>query len=849
MDNASTCNILLFSLPEIAEWSQTNKGKVEIPAFQRGLVWNAAQIEVLWDSLMRHIPIGSFSLLPRKGNEQYSKSKDNIGTADGDRHYFLLDGQQRANAIAIGLQSFPPSNNDSPILWIDILPPQALKDRSNRKFFFYLTTPARPWGYRIDDARTENRSAKVSVSQYKAILNEAGFSDGEEVNLIKKPAPEELWPVCAGLPMPITTLLAYKEEGSFVEAIYRTTAGKMFPWINHFWKVLGGDQPEKKQAEAREQILYLQHQLNTVIADTQVMAMVAPEGLANEATNKNQDDDRSGIALYFTRLNRGGTPPSREDLDYSILKSILPSLSAIDDCAKERMHPSRLANLAMLSFLSTESGPGWKHNLSRHDIFMLKEKPDFARYINENLLQDIITIDTWLLRKKEMTEYGLPPFLRTRLAQRQPNLYRFLLILAGQMRNLTSAPDGFAKVIVAFSTIMAWFGNDEKLKFAELAKHTPEIAGSISISSILRIFGEWMASQIESGALNLPPSLNYFRNIETAVDIKDENAVNRAWLDPEYSAGAERIRQWHTEEGQSLVLYACRDYLSRTFGEYDSAMAVWNEDSRPWDYDHIIPQAWLKGTYQGDFHVLVARFLNSIGNIAPIPFGANRSKHDTPPGMISLYTQQNQTDALFIKFDLNGELPFFVNNNSYDRLEKDQKLAFEFALVTAHRMAILYNEWWHTLAIEELLNDCYMESRKLEIEDFTAEFKNQFPQAAEHIRTVYIAADGSQHDVSQPWDWARPWISCGIAGFYRKNAGEPAIRCFLCKTFQVNNNEYGLRRHPDETHLDGKNAWWIADHYHQAKDGDFFEYAECLLCSDKGSGESFECDKYVELRK
>lgn len=841
MDHTRTCNILPFSLPQIAEWDQTNRGTVEIPAFQRGLVWNAAQIEVLWDSLMRRIPIGAFSLLPMKGNEQYSKSQDNVGSADGNPHYFLLDGQQRANAIAIGLQPFPPPKKDSPILWIDILPPEGLTERSNRKFFFYLTTPARPWGYRIDDARTENRSAKVSVAQYKASLNEAGLADGEEVNLVKKPAPEELWPVCAGLPMPIATLLAFKEEGSLVEAICRTTAGKMFPWINHFCNVLRGDQPEEKQAKAREQIICLQHQLNEIIADTQVMAMVAPAGLANEATNENQDDDRSGIALYFTRLNRGGTPPSREDLDYSILKSILPTLSAIDDCAKDRnrMHPARLANLAMLSFLSTESGPGWKPNLSRHDIFSLKKKPGFTRYINENLRQDIITVDTWLLRQKETAEYGLPPFLRTRLAQRQPNLYRFLLILAGQMRNQTSAPDGFAKVMVAFSTILAWFGNDEKLRFDELAKQPPEIAESKSSSDLQRILGEWMASQIESGVLRLPPSPDYFRSIEAAAD-KDENTVNRQWLDPEYSAGAERIRQWHTEEGQSLVLYACREYLSRTFGEYDSAMAVWNEDSRPWDYDHIIPQAWLKGAHQGKFHILVARFLNSIGNIAPIPFGANRSKHDTPPGNISLYTQQNQTDALFIKFELDEQIPFFVNNYSYGHLEENQKLAFEFARITAHRMAVLYNEWWNTLAIEELLNNCYMEGRKSEIEIFTSEFKKHFPQAAEYMRTVYIAADGSQHDVSQPWDWARPWISCGIVGNYSKDKGEAPIPCFLCKTFQANNGEYGLRRHPDETHLAGKNVWWVADHYHQAKDGGFFEYAEHFLCADTDSGETFK---------
>ena len=36
--------------------------RITIPDIQRGLVWNAAQIEVFWDSLLRGIPIGWFSV-------------------------------------------------------------------------------------------------------------------------------------------------------------------------------------------------------------------------------------------------------------------------------------------------------------------------------------------------------------------------------------------------------------------------------------------------------------------------------------------------------------------------------------------------------------------------------------------------------------------------------------------------------------------------------------------------------------------------------------------------------------------------------------------------------------------
>ena len=58
-----------------------NEINFTIPDIQRGLVWNAAQMEVFWDSLFRGIPVGIFTVA--KFNNQT----------------ILLDGQQRWNAI------------------------------------------------------------------------------------------------------------------------------------------------------------------------------------------------------------------------------------------------------------------------------------------------------------------------------------------------------------------------------------------------------------------------------------------------------------------------------------------------------------------------------------------------------------------------------------------------------------------------------------------------------------------------------------------------------------------------------------------------------------------------------
>lgn len=803
-------NSIMLTLKEIADWQLTTRDKVslsaywaELPSFQRGLVWSAAQIEVLWDSILRGIPIGAFSLLPKHGNEQYSKKG---GTAD-DGGFFLLDGQQRANAITLGFRKFPQDDEKpAPILWVDLLPSEDIKKQSNRKYFFYVTTPARPWGYRIDDANGENRSGRISVSQYRRALEEMGW-DGEAV---VKPTPARLWPVSARLPVPVSVLRGLSDETLTAEGIL--VAGGDAPWVGHFRKSLtdllsngeiDGDKIDGSIKTICERLL--------ATVETRVTAMVAPDSLSADAGDGEREGDLSEIALYFSRLNRGGTMPDREDLDYSILKSILPGLHAIDVCAGNRMHPSRLAHLAMLAFLSAETKSGWKRSLSRRDIMSLRDKQAFEKYVAEELQCNIERIDKWLMGD---SAYGLPAFLRTQIARQQPNLYRFLLILANKLRSLSINETAvFGKIVTAFSTTLAWFGNDSALDFVGLSSEIGEIAAAASDSAAIRkTFGRWMALQIEREALTPPPALNYFRKIEAATLSGDMEAVRAAWSDPSQADGANKVWYWNGAGGRGIVLYACRKYMDETFCDYDPAAAVWSEDARPWDYDHIVPQAWLKGTYHGEHHDLVAEFLNSIGNIAPIPFGANRSKHDVPPGKIGLYAKC--ANGLFIDFEIDGRCPCFVNE--YTIIENVANDAFDFARVTSRRMAALYAEWWNTLEVGALLSECLLLERKERVERIASCLRRVFPDKESSVRFVYVASDGRQLDVAQSHDWARPWIACGVEGWWCSNGGRKKVRGFLSMTFQEDTVEYGIRRHPDETLLDGTDDWWVNNQSHEA---------------------------------
>ena len=134
------------SLEEIANWQlDAENAKVGLPALQRGYVWKPKQVETLWDSLLRGFPIGSF--LVSETDEQSTK-KD------------LLDGQQRATAIAMGFYNpweisnqpkffsnkFKNIQETVPVLWLDI----AVNDNQEIGDLLFLpriVTQSHPWGF------------------------------------------------------------------------------------------------------------------------------------------------------------------------------------------------------------------------------------------------------------------------------------------------------------------------------------------------------------------------------------------------------------------------------------------------------------------------------------------------------------------------------------------------------------------------------------------------------------------------------------------------------------------------------------------------------------------------------
>ncbi len=171
MANSLGSTAMLLELPEIAAWqidqSPARAGEIiaDLPALQRGSVWKVKQIEELWDSVLRTFPIGAFILSPPNEDllrQDFKYQQQNISRSRGT--HLLLDGQQRATAIALAFDDVWSRQDDAAkgALWIDLA---ASNNSQQLAFVFRVLTRAHPWGY-----SRSNPDGTLSSSAVRAAL-------------------------------------------------------------------------------------------------------------------------------------------------------------------------------------------------------------------------------------------------------------------------------------------------------------------------------------------------------------------------------------------------------------------------------------------------------------------------------------------------------------------------------------------------------------------------------------------------------------------------------------------------------------------------------------------------------
>ena len=762
--------------------SYLDNGFLKIPAVQRGKVWNAVRAEILWDSLLRNIPIGTLSIRPVQDKE------------NNDCHWDILDGQQRTNAIAMGFHNFPKNDSTDEkkkesLLWLDLGMQEAYTEQndekikhSERKYFFKVTTAAHPWGYKLSDNETKNSILREWEKRCAVEKLNGNWENSHHKG--SKPYPYELWPEDAIFPIPFDILCGYVEHpnnnldySNFLDYCVKNCSN--YNWLLRYLK---GDDRRCKDNYSFPSISesYWENIINAIKQLSNIVI------LAQNA--KAIPDDEVG--LYFKRMNKAGEVPSDEEIQYSLLKSKVPTLKNIDDSAKGRMQPSRLANIAMLTYLTLREGK-CINSISISYINELSKDQKFIHFTSNKLSTLLAKIENWIVYS-DSNYYGLPKINFSTIALQYPDLLRLLLYFADKEFKIEN------KNLIALVSIIILFENGIRISEAY------EFYNNIQCSeNWLLATRKWLSQAMRKNQIFIPPSPNVYEDIVQAVCTYDYNKVEMAWNNPSYIDSINATWDWKSNRGRFLLLYSTRHFLEDNFPCYDPVDATWCEENRPWDYDHIFPQSWLRsgrGILQGEYHKLVSGFLSSIGNIAPLAFSQNRGKGDNPP---SVYMKEDN-EKLFITYE-----DFFNENHSGKNgsvcLEMEKETAFTFARITSIRLWKLYNEFYNSLSIANFLDFKDINDKRYNIFNL---MKNQDTS----VQCFYALPNGSQHIISSYLDWLRPWIACGRTGKIVIQGDE--YPCMVCIVSDGTVWEVGVRRHPDAVSLfNNTGKWWFDDFY------------------------------------
>ena len=692
---------LNYSLLQIANWTK-GESEVTIPALQRGLVWKPNQVELLWDSILRGFPIGSFLL-------------SDISDDNKNAKYYLMDGQQRYNAISIGYNTVPEARS---VLWIDLDPPKNVQ--TTRKYWIKATTIPHPWGFKNDDEAsrlsTHEKRESLNVFKLKGSIYNNSFSL------------KNTWPINSNCPFPLYCFLYASTENPdiFIKEAFESFEKSDFIYKN---KIVVSE----REKEYVKSFLYPAFKL---LQNYRVNCNhLSKEVIDSESDIVDEEVDQTSLEILFTRLNVGGTTISKEDLNYSAIKAYWPSIKDLNDTLSQKyMNPSTLVMLAFRLALTKEEDRSIRNELTIKQIRNLANKEErevIIDFYEKHLEKILLKVDEWL-GVCEDSELKTPSLLRTIIARNSPDI--FLLLMYFAYENIKRPIELSAKEIKALAFCLHWFGNDKKACVQEIFSRCKK---GIVIENI------------KAGLSRLMHDCKLL-HIYSPSEVRDFVSINdsekwKIWhcLPKGANEFFNRVFWYGTTEAKEMLLFSQRKYINTHFSNYDPARQdMWSEYNRPWDFDHIVPQDWISNK-RGNYRDYDKDWLNSIGNIAAISFEANRSKNNRK----NYCEYHNNIDSLMYDCRIEGLQP----DITYDKCQSRT-----FATVTFERFIKIYNAVYEVL--ESLVEITILSETLQKRKDLFMEIMNRLSDSV----SFFAASDGKDYVFSREQDWAREWIGVGV---------------------------------------------------------------------------------------
>ena len=768
-----------WTLKEISEWTKEGS-QVSIPAIQRGLVWKPQQVELLWDSILRQFPIGSFTL--------------SSSIEEGESSYNLLDGQQRWNAISLGYGSvLDDISTARSILWFDLKPEEVWNSKNTtRKFFVRATTKAHPWGYEAND-----ECGRFNTAQKRDALSQFGL---EDKNIYKDGISlSETYPIKSGLPLPLFWLL---------EAGEKSNGDRTF-FVNCIRERIN-DNREKhtfrlKEDEPTDDLLAKYQPFFEAVTHYMVPTIYLEQSIIDQESEdvKTIDEEAwTDIEILFARIGTGGTQITQNELIYSAIKAYwpryvkeendrladlyMPPFSLISLAFRLAMSPNESGNLAgALSVKKVRHIAADKNSIAYESILNLYRREDGQESILERILEKV---DSWLTRDN-LGHVTIPTVLRTGIARTSPDVYLLLMSIAKTVldNNLTLA-DKDVLLIRATAFYLHWMVDkgDKGRAASSLYKNLKDSPVELWASLIKRVILELYAKQTAIPLISKDSFNNLFGDgigSDPRWRTWEEDRANKPWW-PLWNIVA---------SNREMLLYAQREYLCKKFPNYDPAkLDLWEEYNRPWDYDHIIPQDWIYQyrAWKKTFSDYCCNWKDNNGNIAAIPFETNRAKSNEADWQEYI---ENKT-LLLADEDIERYGELF---HSY--LTENREEAQRFAQKTFNRLCKIYSEVYDLLSPVDLNEGDTLST----INNGLSQRRNLLLGVSEKLGShIYFECNGKEYLQTRNEEWAKPWMSTGLM---TNNGYFAAITIGMYPDCRLGGEiEIGLRKKPDSYELTGE---------------------------------------------
>ena len=139
-----------------------DQGELVLPEIQRDFVWKKKNIQLLFDSLYRELPIGSMLVWKSQVAVPKKKRKTKHGPIIGNFYGYLLDGQQRLTAIQLvfeGDEKYP--------LYFSMRPVDEEDPHRNRFCYASRRIKNDPWYIPVSDVLSKNYSTSNIIQNLK----------------------------------------------------------------------------------------------------------------------------------------------------------------------------------------------------------------------------------------------------------------------------------------------------------------------------------------------------------------------------------------------------------------------------------------------------------------------------------------------------------------------------------------------------------------------------------------------------------------------------------------------------------------------------------------------------------